>query len=55
MVFAPFGSVITLTRSGPKNAPDTAAATFPAAPTSDPPTKIAVCFRSPGPRVKIAP
>jgi hypothetical protein len=55
VVFEPFESIITETRTGPKNVFWTLAATASPAATSLPPTKIAVDARSSPPRVNIAP
>jgi hypothetical protein len=55
VVLQPLASIIALTRNGPKKAFWTAVNSASAAPTSVPPTHTAVCRRSAGPRVKIAP
>ena len=55
VVFEPFESSITDTRIGPKNAFFTAASSRSPAAMSVPPMKIAVWWRSLGPRVKMAP
>ena len=55
VVFEPFESSITDTRIGPKNAFFTFASRRSPTDMSVPPMKIAVWWRSFGPRVKIAP
>ena len=55
VVFDPFESSMTETRIGPKNALRTAARSRSPAAMSVPPMKMAVLWRSFGPRVKIAP
>ena len=54
-MFDPFESSMTETRIGPKNVFTTRASTLSPAATSLPPTKMAVCRNSAGPRVNIAP
>ena len=55
VVFEPFESSIIDTRIGPKNALFAAASSCSPAAMSVPPMKIAVFFRSFGPRVKMQP
>ncbi len=55
VVLAPLASSITDTRIGPKNVRFTSSSSVSPAATLEPPMKIAVCFSSSGPRVKIAP
>ena len=55
VVLAPLASIITDTRIGPKKVRFTSSSSASPAATLEPPMKIAVCFSSSGPRVKIAP